>query len=180
MDTFQVYFQGRGLLMKKEQKGFTLVEIMTAVAIIGLIASLSLPALLRSRMNANEAAAQATLRTLHDALTSYNFTRTPPSYPSDLAALAALNPPYITQQLANNISSGGRISSGGSGFKGYLFRYAPQTSGTITYNYTLFAAPADENRTGSRYFSMDGTGQLREVSQSETTGEAGSVSPALD
>ena len=48
--------------IKLNQKGFTLVEIMIVVAIIGLLAAIAIPNLLRSRLSANEGAMKLDLR----------------------------------------------------------------------------------------------------------------------
>jgi prepilin-type N-terminal cleavage/methylation domain-containing protein len=55
----------------KNNKGFSLLELLIVVAIILIIATIAIPSLIRSRQSANESAAVATLRTLNTAEITY-------------------------------------------------------------------------------------------------------------
>jgi prepilin-type N-terminal cleavage/methylation domain-containing protein len=59
----------------KNQKGFSLVELLVVVIIIAIIAAIAIPNLLASRRAANEASAIASLRTIHSAQVTYQSTQ---------------------------------------------------------------------------------------------------------
>lgn len=135
------------------RKGFTLVEIMIVVAIIALLAAIAIPNLLRARLNANEAAAQSTLKTVSTACESYRAAQTIPSY--DPAALAAnmtgATPPYLD---AGIFAAAGR--------QGYIFTYTPMAAvGGVTQQFVCGAEPVTVNVTGGRTFAVNETGVLR-------------------
>jgi len=139
------------------RKGFTLVEIMIVVAIIALLAAIAIPNLLRARLNANESAAIATLKTLSSALQSFQGANPATGYPASLAALApAGQPAYVDPTLA--VANPQR--------QGYSFTYTRDTvtGAGVGIQFHIYASPINPNVTGVRGFYIDEQGVVCGIS----------------
>lgn len=147
---------------KDDRAGFSLVELLTVVAVAGILSVIGVPSLLRARMAANESSAIGAMRTIHSGQHAFWNSCGAGHYAVSLQVLATQR--FVPEDLNGSPArkSGYTFSMGSANtVEGSSCAGSPWAT---TYQAT--ADPAWPGSTGVRFFGVNATGTLFQAAAS--------------
>jgi prepilin-type N-terminal cleavage/methylation domain-containing protein len=137
----------------KNQKGFSLIELLLVVGVILIISAIAVPSFLRSRMRANEASAVASLRAINTAAINYSVSYPDIGFPATLTLLGGADPCTASSTSACLLDD--TLAQGAKG--GYAFLWTGDGA-TPSVSYTVTGTPQAPGSSGQSMYCSDQTG----------------------
>ncbi len=167
----------------RSESGFTLIDLLFVIALIGLLSSMAIPGLMRARGAAQSASALGTIKVVNGAQLSYAISCGLGFYSPDIPQLGVIPPGSSEAFLPPEMSGGPTFIKSGYNFSmaGVPIAGAPGSCnglgpGLASAGYALVADPLDVSP-GARYFGTNSDGTIYEDRASYSTTMPESSSP---